>query len=133
MSNHKLKTSTRNEIGSEAHCLRSQHINFLQRILLLEFSDECQTSKFFDQIRRKDLLIIDDFGLVPLEPQHRVDLMEIIENRHGRASTMFASQRPVASWLEVIGEDVIADAILDRLVHTSPKIELKGESLRKNR
>lgn len=94
---------------------------------------EGQTSKFFDQIRRKDLLIIDDFGLVPLEPQHRVDLMEIIEDRHGRASTIIASQLPVASWFEVIGEDTIADAILDRLVHTSHRIELKGESLRKKR
>lgn len=94
---------------------------------------EGQATKFFDNIRRRDLLIIDDFGLVPMETQHRMDLMEIIEDRHGRAATIIASQLPVASWFEVIGEDTIADAILDRLVHTSHRIELKGDSLRKKR
>ena len=94
---------------------------------------EGAATKFFDSIRRRDLLIIDDFGLVPVETQHRMDLMEIIEDRHGRAATIIASQLPVASWFEVIGEETIADAILDRLVHTSHRIELKGDSLRKKR
>lgn len=94
---------------------------------------EGQATKFFDNIRRRDLLIIDDFGLVPVETQHRMDLMEIIEDRHGRAATIIASQLPVASWFEIIGEETIADAILDRLVHTSHRIELKGDSLRKKR
>ena len=57
--------------------------------------------------------------------------MEIIEDRHGKSSTVIASQLPVKSWYEIIGEATIADAILDRLVHTSHRIELKGESLRK--
>jgi DNA replication protein DnaC len=60
-----------------------------------------------------------------------MDLMEIIEDRHGKASTIIASQLPVASWFDIIGEETIADAILDRLVYTSYRIELKGESLRK--
>lgn len=89
--------------------------------------------KFMEKISKTDLLILDDFGLTHLEQQQRLDLMEIIEDRHGKASTVIASQLPVASWYDVIGEDTIADAILDRLVHGSYRIELKGESLRKKR
>lgn len=59
--------------------------------------------------------------------------MEIIEDRHAKRSTIIASQLPVANWYDVIGEETVADAILDRLVHTSYRIELKGESLRKKR
>lgn len=87
--------------------------------------------KFFDKLEKTDLLIIDDFGLTRLEGQQQLDLMEIIEDRHGKSSTIIASQLPVASWYEVIGEETIADAILDRLVHTSHRVELRGESLRK--
>lgn len=117
-----------------AHGYRVSYFNMQKMLTRSKIARaEGQASKFFDMIRRKDLLIIDDFGLIPLEAQHRIDLMEIIEDRHGRASTIIASQLPVASWFEVIGEDTIADAILDRLVHTSHRIELKGESLRKKR
>ena len=87
--------------------------------------------KFLEKLSKTDLLILDDFGLTHLEQQQRLDLMEIIEDRHARASTIIASQLPVASWYDVIGEETIADAILDRLVHASYRIELKGESLRK--
>src|SRR5690625_7146525 len=76
------------------------------------------------------LLILDDFGLTHLEKQQQLDLMEIIEDRHARHSTIIASQLPVASWFDIIGEPTIADAILVRLVHTSHRIELKVESLR---
>lgn len=89
--------------------------------------------KFFEKISKMNLLILDDFGLTHLEQQQRMDLMEMIEDRHGRTSTIIASQLPVASWYDVIGEETIADAILDRLVHASYRIELKGESLRKKR
>lgn len=89
--------------------------------------------KFFEKMAKTDLLILDDFGLTHLEQQQQLDLMEIIEDRHGKASTIIASQLPVASWFDIIGEETIADAILDRLVHTSYRIELKGESLRKKR
>ncbi|VTR51437.1 transposase [Sphingobacterium thalpophilum] len=89
--------------------------------------------KLLDRIAKSDLLILDDFGLVNLDQQQRLDLMEIIEDRHARSSTIIASQLPVASWYDVIGEDTIADAVLDRIVHTSHRIELKGESLRKKR
>jgi DNA replication protein DnaC len=89
--------------------------------------------KFFESIAKSDLLIIDDFGLTHLEQQQQLDLMEIVEDRHGRVSTIIASQLPVSNWYDVIGEETIADAILDRLVHVSYRIELKGESLRKKR
>jgi len=87
--------------------------------------------KFFDKLAKTDLLIIDDFGLTHLEQQQRIDLMEMIEDRHGKKSTIIVSQLPVSSWYDIIGEETIADAILDRLVHSSYRIELKGESLRK--
>ena len=89
--------------------------------------------KFFEFISKTELLILDDFGLTHLEQQQQLDLMEMIEDRHGTSSTIIASQLPVSSWYDVIGEETIADAILDRLVHTSYRVELKGESLRKKR
>ncbi len=90
--------------------------------------------KFFETTSKTALLIIDDFGLTHLDQQQQMDLMEIIEDRHGRSSTIIASQLPVASWYDVLGdEQTIADAILDRLVHTSYRVELRGENLRKNR
>ena len=87
--------------------------------------------KLFKQIARTNLLILDDFGLIHLEGQQQLDLMEIIEDRHAKASTIIVSQLPVASWFDVIAEATIADAILDRLIHSSHRIELKGDSLRK--
>ncbi|MFT7028819.1 MAG: DNA replication protein DnaC [Marinoscillum sp.] len=87
--------------------------------------------KFFDKIAKTNLLILDDFGLTHLEKQHQIDMMEIIEDRHGKMATIIASQLPVGSWYDVIGEATIADAILDRLLHSSYRIEIKGESQRK--
>ncbi len=89
--------------------------------------------KFFDKLAKTSLFILDDFGLTNMERQHQLDLMEIIEDRHGRSSTIIASQIPVANWYDIISEATIADAILDRLIHTSFRIELKGESLRRKR
>lgn len=89
--------------------------------------------RFMDRIAKMDLLIIDDFGLKSFEPQQQTDFMEILEDRHARKSTIIASQLPVANWYEVIGEETIADAIMDRLVHASHRVKLKGESRRKPR
>ena len=89
--------------------------------------------KYFDKIAKASLLILDDFGLTRLDQQQQFDLMEIIEDRHGKASTIIASQLPVANWYDVLSESSIADAILDRLIHSSYRIELKGESMRKKR
>lgn len=83
------------------------------------------------KIERHQLLIIDDFGIVPLDAQSRAALMEIIEDRHGKSSIIMTSQVPVNKWHEVIGEKTVADAILDRIIHQAHRLELKGESLRK--
>jgi DNA replication protein DnaC len=85
------------------------------------------------KIERQHLLIIDDFGLQPLDAQSRSALMEVIEDRHGKSSTIFTSQVPVSKWYDIIGEQTIADAILDRIVHDAHRIEMKGESLRKKK
>lgn len=86
-----------------------------------------------NKIERQDLLILDDFGIQPFDAQARAALMEIIEDRHGKTSLIITSQVPVSKWHEIIGEQTIADAILDRIVHGAHRLELKGESLRKNR
>lgn len=83
------------------------------------------------RIEKQDLLILDDFGIQPFDAPARLSLLEIIEDRHGNRSTIVTSQLPIKEWYEVIGEKTVADAILDRIVHTAHRIELKGESLRK--
>lgn len=85
------------------------------------------------KMEKQDLILIDDFGIQPLDTASRTVLMEIIEDRHGKASTMFTSQVPVSMWHEIIGEQTIADAILDRIVHDAHRIEMNGESMRKKR
>jgi DNA replication protein DnaC len=89
--------------------------------------------KEIGKIERQQLLILDDFGIQPFDAQSRAALMEIIEDRHGKISLIITSQLPVSKWHEVIGEKTIADAILDRIVHSAHRIELKGESMRKKR
>lgn len=83
------------------------------------------------RLERQDLLIIDDFGIQPLDGPGRTALLEIMEDRHGKSSTIFTSQVPVSQWHDVIGEQTIADAILDRIIHTAHRIEMNGESMRK--
>lgn len=83
------------------------------------------------KMERQQLIILDDFGIQPLDAQSRSMFMEIIEDRHGKCSTIITSQVPVNKWHEVIGEQTIADAIMDRLIHNAHRLELKGESLRK--
>ena len=85
------------------------------------------------KIERQHILLIDDFGIQPLDAQSRSALMEIIEDRHGKSSTIITSQVPVSKWHEIIGEQTIADAILDRIVHDAHRLDMKGESLRKKR
>jgi len=85
------------------------------------------------KIEKQHILLIDDFGLQPLDAQSRSALMEMIEDRHGKSSTIITSQIPISKWHEIIGEQTIADAILDRIVHDAHRIEMKGDSLRKKR
>lgn len=83
------------------------------------------------KIERCPLLILDDLFLVPLDAKERPILLDIIEDRHGRKSIIITSQLPVSSWYDAIGDPTVADAILDRIVHTAHQIELSGESIRK--
>ncbi len=85
------------------------------------------------RIEKQDLLILDDFGLQPLDNQNRAALMELIEDRHGRRSTIITSQIPVQEWYDVIGEKTVADAILDRLVHDAHRLVIEGDSMRKKK
>jgi DNA replication protein DnaC len=89
--------------------------------------------KEISKIERQHLLILDDFGIQPLDAQSRNALMELIEDRHEKSAIIITSQVPVNKWFEVIGEQTIADAILDRIVHNAHRLELKGESLRKKK
>lgn len=88
-------------------------------------------SKHLAEMVRCDLLLIDDFGAIPLTSASRRDLLEIIDDRYNTKSTIITSQLPVVDWHEAIGDKTLADAILDRLVHNAYRIELKGESMRK--
>lgn len=83
------------------------------------------------RIEKTDLLILDDFGMQPLDGHNRSALIEIIEDRHGKRSTIITAQLPVGQWHDVIGEKTIADAVLDRIVHNAHRIEMAGESLRR--
>lgn len=89
--------------------------------------------KQINAMAKADVLIIDDFGLQKLDDHARLDLMEIMEDRHGRKSTVVASQLPISAWYEIIGEPTLSDAILDRLINKTIRVDLKGESLRKKK
>jgi len=89
--------------------------------------------KLMKKLLKTKVLVIDDLGLAPMSAPERKDLLEVIEDRHGSASTIVATQLPIDHWHETIGDSTIADAILDRLVHNAHKIHLKGDSLRKLR
>lgn len=85
------------------------------------------------KLERQHLLIFDNFGLQPLDNHNRMILMELIEDRNGKRSVIVTSQVPVKGWYDLIGEKTIADAIMDRLVHQSNRIELTGESMRRKK
>ena len=90
-------------------------------------------AKTMKKLTKSKVLILDDLGLAPMSAQERRDLLEVVEDRHGLASTIVAAQLPIEHWHENIRDPTIADAVLDRLVHNAYKINLKGESMRKLR
>ena len=89
--------------------------------------------QFLLKLARIDVLVLDDFAMAPLKDQERRDFLEICDDRYQRRSTILTSQMPVAHWHEQIGDPTIADSIMDRLVHNAYRIELSGESMRKQR
>jgi DNA replication protein DnaC len=88
-------------------------------------------ARLLARLARTDVLVIDDWGLAPVQSQERQDLLEILEDRHGSRSTILTSQLPVPNWHAHIGDPTLADAICDRLLHTAHRIVLKGPSRRK--
>jgi DNA replication protein DnaC len=121
-------------LGAE-HCRQGKTVYYFRLKELLEQMYLAQAEgsyrKLVSRLIKADLLIIDDWGLEPLNANQRSDLLELIDGRYDHHSTLIISQLPITSWYEMIGESTHADAILDRLVHRSIKIELEGESMRK--
>jgi len=116
-------------------CLHGYSVRYyrLSRLLLALTQAKADGSyhKQLTQLAKVQLLIIDDWGLEALKPAHRNDLMEIMDDRHGQTSTLMISQLPTDQWYASIGDNTLADAILDRLMHNAHRLQLKGESMRK--
>lgn len=87
--------------------------------------------RFLDKLAKTDLLILDDFGMKKLQGQQQNDFEQLVDDRYRKKGLIISSQLPVADWYDVIGNELIAEATLDRLVHKSIRLQLKGESLRK--
>jgi DNA replication protein DnaC len=115
----------------EGHTVRYMRLPRLMENIGIARADGSYSKLMLD-LARTDLIILDDWGLVVMTTQQRHDLLEILEDRNSLKSTIVTSQLPVESWHEYIGDPTLADAILDRLVHNAYKINLKGESMRKN-
>ena len=121
-------------LGHEA-CIKGKSVKYyrLSRLMLAlsQAKADGTYTKLLAQLAKLDCLILDDWGLEPLEAPQRNDLMEIMDDRHGSGSTMILSQLPTDQWHQSIGDNTLADAILDRLMHNAHRLKLKGESLRK--
>lgn len=100
---------------------------------LAQARGEGRLPRLMAALERTRLLILDDWGPEPLNAEQRRDLLEIVDDRYDRGSLLITSQLPIGRWHEVIGDPTLGDAILDRIVHTAHRIELKGESLRRRR
>jgi DNA replication protein DnaC len=104
---------------------------FIEKITLAKLDGSY--IKLLNHLERQALIIIDDFGLQPMQQEVKLALLQILEERHGKRSTMITSQLPVAKWYDYINEPTIADAVMDRLTASAHRIELKGESLRRKK
>ena len=116
-------------------CMQGYSVRYyrLSRLLLelTQTKADGTYHKKLQQLAKTQLLIIDDWGLEVLKPAQRNDLMEIMDDRHGDTSTVVISQLPTDQWYATIGDNTLADAILDRLMHNAHRLLLKGESMRK--
>lgn len=121
-------------LGHQA-CLKGYSVSYvrLSRLILMltQAKADGSYSKRLKTLAHFDLLIIDDWGLEPLKASTRNDLMEIMDDRHEQSATAVLSQLPTDQWYQSIGDNTLADAILDRLMHNSHRLNLKGESMRK--
>jgi len=121
----------------QAACERGLSVRYLRASRLFEMLTlghaDGSYGNLLNQLQRTEILIIDDWGLELLKQNQRMDLLEVLEDRHDRGSTIVTSQLPTQHWHEVIGDPTLADAVLDRLLHNAHKVVLKGESMRKNK
>jgi len=115
-------------------CRQGRRTLYRRLSLLIEEMMHARASgtytKLLDKLARQQLLVIDDWGIAPLDDAARRDVLEVLDDRYMRRSTIITSQLPVKHWHDYIGEPTVADAILDRVVHNAYKIELKGKSMR---
>lgn len=121
-------------LGSSActRGLRVKYLNAMKFFAEMKFAQTAGTySKTMTKLRKYNLLILDDFGLNTFDLSSRLTLLELLEDRFQQSSTMILTQLPIDAWHEAIGDDTIADAVCDRIIHSSHKISLKGESMRK--
>lgn len=114
----------------EGHSVRYARTGRLLEELALARADG-SLPRLMIRLAKTHVLVLDDFGLTTLTDQGRRDLLEVIEDRHGLRSTIITAQLPIKTWHEAIGEPTIADAILDRLIHSAYHLDLQGESMRK--
>ena len=120
---------------AHAACMKGYRVKYYrlsrQLLELTQTKADGSYSKALQVLSKLDMLILDDWGLEPLKAAQRNDLMEIMDDRHGSTSTVIISQLPTDQWYQSIGDNTLADAILDRLMHNAHRIKLKGESMRK--
>jgi len=122
---------------AQAACRQGLSVRYFRTARLLEELALARADgswpRFLDRLQKTKLVVLDDFGLVPLSEVERRDLLEVIEDRTGRQATLVTSQLPIEHWHEAIGDATFADAILDRLVHHSHRIPLKSASMRREK
>lgn len=123
-------------IGRQACILgyRTRYLNmnsFVEKVALSKLDGSFL--KMITSLEKNELLILDDFGLQPMDTNTRLAMLQILEERYERKSVIICSQLPISKWYDYIGDPTLADAILDRLVSNANKIELKGESMRKKK
>ena len=122
---------------AQAACRRDYSVRFFRLPRLVDELTRHHAlqnrSGLLKQLAKAELLVLDDFGLMPFSEQTRRDLLEILDDRYDRRSTIVTSQLPVDQWHTYLNDPTLADAILDRLVHNSYRLVLKGESMRKQK
>ncbi len=123
-------------LGHKA-CVLRYHVGYYNCMKLFSHLKYCKVDgsyfKEMNKIKKQDLIILDDFGLKPFDSDSRLMLLEMLEDRHGTRSIIISSQIPTDMWFDLIGDATIADAICDRLLHTSHKIDIGGPSMRKEK
>jgi len=127
------KTHLASAIGNKA-CIEGYRVKFVKLPIFLEELQLSHTKggfmKLLQQLMQVDLLILDDFGITPINESQRHDLLTIIDDRYKLKSTIFTSQLPVKSWHKYLAEPTLADAILDRILSQTVRVNLRGESMR---